>query len=295
MLRPLPDLPSGVLGFEAVGEVHSDDYRDVLRPAIDSAAASGGVRLVYVLGPEFDGYSAGAAWQDTELGLSHVSAFERIAVVTDVGWVEHLVNGFGWMVPGELRRFALADRDEAVRWAAGAEADATPEPQPSVATAPEPETAPDPEIASAPASEPSSRPAVAVTQPWAVDPSEADAVAPVPEPVAAAPVAPESFAAVTEPAAVDPVEVETPSTPVSVEPATPITEPQTLTPHAPFAPGADMRPGAATPAPTPPATPSVPEQWAADPTGRHQHRWWNGTVWTEHVADNGVSSVDPLG
>ena len=67
MLRPLSDLPSGVIGFEAVGEVHSDDYRDVLRPAIDSAAAAGPVRFVYVLGPEFTGYSAGASWEDSEL------------------------------------------------------------------------------------------------------------------------------------------------------------------------------------------------------------------------------------
>ena len=53
MLRPLLDLPAGVIGFDAIGEVHSDDYRDVLRPAIEAAAAAGPVHLVYVLGPEF--------------------------------------------------------------------------------------------------------------------------------------------------------------------------------------------------------------------------------------------------
>jgi hypothetical protein len=38
----------------------------------------------------------------------------------------------------------------------------------------------------------------------------------------------------------------------------------------------------------------VPEQWAPDPTGRHQYRWWNGSEWTEHVADDGRNSVDPI-
>ena len=36
-----------------------------------------------------------------------------------------------------------------------------------------------------------------------------------------------------------------------------------------------------------------PAAWAADPSGRHHHRYWDGTCWTEHVADAGVASVDP--
>jgi len=34
--------------------------------------------------------------------------------------------------------------------------------------------------------------------------------------------------------------------------------------------------------------------WHADPTGRHQHRFWNGAAWTDDVADNGVPGKDPL-
>jgi hypothetical protein len=35
-------------------------------------------------------------------------------------------------------------------------------------------------------------------------------------------------------------------------------------------------------------------QWAADPSGRHQVRYYNGWAWTEHVSDNGAPGVDPL-
>ena len=35
-------------------------------------------------------------------------------------------------------------------------------------------------------------------------------------------------------------------------------------------------------------------QWWPDPTHRHQYRLWDGRVWTEHVADNGVTAVDPV-
>ena len=32
--------------------------------------------------------------------------------------------------------------------------------------------------------------------------------------------------------------------------------------------------------------------WYPDPTGRHEHRYWDGERWTVHVADNGVTGVD---
>lgn len=37
-----------------------------------------------------------------------------------------------------------------------------------------------------------------------------------------------------------------------------------------------------------------PAGWRADPTGRHQYRYWSGSAWTKHVSDEGTRSVDPL-
>ena len=37
-----------------------------------------------------------------------------------------------------------------------------------------------------------------------------------------------------------------------------------------------------------------PPAWYPDPTGRHDHRWWDGAEWTAHVADAGVAAIDPL-
>jgi hypothetical protein len=39
--------------------------------------------------------------------------------------------------------------------------------------------------------------------------------------------------------------------------------------------------------------PTRPPSWYADPTGRHQYRYWNGTEWTDQVADDQVTSTDP--
>lgn len=50
--------------------------------------------------------------------------------------------------------------------------------------------------------------------------------------------------------------------------------------------------------PDPPAAaasppPSVPAGWHPDPMGRHEHRYWDGTTWTEHVSTGGVQATDP--
>ena len=34
--------------------------------------------------------------------------------------------------------------------------------------------------------------------------------------------------------------------------------------------------------------------WYADPTGRHEYRYWDGSAWTANVADSGRAAVDPL-
>jgi hypothetical protein len=33
--------------------------------------------------------------------------------------------------------------------------------------------------------------------------------------------------------------------------------------------------------------------WQPDPTGKHDHRYWDGTQWTDNVADAGVAATDP--
>ena len=41
-------------------------------------------------------------------------------------------------------------------------------------------------------------------------------------------------------------------------------------------------------------TASVPGGWFADPTGRHELRFWDSVRWTAAVADNGVTSADEV-
>ena len=118
MIEELSGVPAGVIGFEASGRIRAEDYRDVVLPALEHAAATGEVRFVIVM-RDFDGMSGGAVWQDLKVGIEHFRAWKRIALVTDITWMRDLTSLFGWMTPGEVKTFPLARRDEAIQWAAG--------------------------------------------------------------------------------------------------------------------------------------------------------------------------------
>ena len=106
MLERMQGLPDNVLGFEARGEADGADYESVLIPGVEEMLARRKkIRLLYFLGDEFNGFNAKAMWDDAKVGLKHFSAWERVAVVTDVGWIRTAMKAFGFVMPGHVRIF----------------------------------------------------------------------------------------------------------------------------------------------------------------------------------------------
>jgi hypothetical protein len=119
VLRPIFDLPQGIIGYSAVGKITADDYSKVLIPEIEARIAeSGKVRLLYVLGADFEGFEVGAMLGDATFGFRHFLDFERIAVVSDNAAYRSMVEGFGLMMPAEVRGFPIAEMDQAKAWLA---------------------------------------------------------------------------------------------------------------------------------------------------------------------------------
>lgn len=117
MIELMTGLPDDVVGFTAKGEVTSADYRDVLDPAVrDALTRHDRIRVLYVLGAEFTGYSGAALWDDAVVGTEHFARFERMAVVSDKEWVRHSVNAFAWMMPARIRVYAATEQADAVHW-----------------------------------------------------------------------------------------------------------------------------------------------------------------------------------
>ena len=117
MLKPLIDLPAGIEGVEAVGRVSKEDYDRVMEPLLETARRDGRrLRFLYEIGPEFQGFTPGAAWTDAKLGLSNLQSFEAVAIVTDVGWIRESTRLAAFLMPCPVAVFSVADRLRAIEW-----------------------------------------------------------------------------------------------------------------------------------------------------------------------------------
>jgi hypothetical protein len=130
MLERLTDLPAGVDGVRAAGKVSKEDYERVFDPLLEEARRAGRhVRFLYEIGPAFEGFTAGAAWEDAKLGVRFLRLFAACAIVSDVAWIRELTRAFGFLMPCPVRVFDAAHRAEAVAWlASGAQDGAAPPP-----------------------------------------------------------------------------------------------------------------------------------------------------------------------
>lgn len=118
-MKLLSNLPDHVVGVSASGRVDAKDYETVLIPAIEAALQEHKrIRVLYLLTPEFEGFTSGAMWNDSRLGLAHLRAWERIAVVTDVHWVAHAARMFAFLLPGLVKVFSNQEQSDAEKWIA---------------------------------------------------------------------------------------------------------------------------------------------------------------------------------
>jgi len=119
VVEVIEEAPPGVLAFKAVGEVRFEDYRDVVEPATKAAIAAGRkIRVVFEVGPECTGYSAGAVWADAKIGLGELRHLKRCAIVTNHAWVRDSIKTVRWLAPSRIKLFDVGRMRDAMRWAA---------------------------------------------------------------------------------------------------------------------------------------------------------------------------------
>jgi hypothetical protein len=128
--------------------------------------------------------------------------------------------------------------------------------------------------------------------PVAETPAEEPAVdAPFVPAAAAAVAAVEETPAVDEPAGWATAPEETAEASIA-DLAAQVSEPEPEPAAAEPAAAAEPEPAAAAEA-APAAESTVPAGWYADPSGRFELRYWDGTAWTEHVSRAGQQFTDP--
>jgi hypothetical protein len=117
MLTRIEDLPAGAIGVVASGRVTREERRAMLEPTIaDAIGEHGRLRLLYVAGPDFDGYESGGLYDEAVFGTRNFTAFERIAFVAEDGPYRRAVGAMDGLMPAALKLFGPAEIAIARDW-----------------------------------------------------------------------------------------------------------------------------------------------------------------------------------
>ncbi len=117
MIKILNDLPDNVLGISAEGKITGTDYEAILIPALEEKLKTHPkIRMLYQLGSHFTGFDLGAMLDDAKMGMKHLSAWDRIALVSDHEMINLFAKFFGYMMTCELRIYKDAEFELAKKW-----------------------------------------------------------------------------------------------------------------------------------------------------------------------------------
>ena len=117
MFEEIANLPDHVIGLKITGKITAEDYRSNLIPIVEEKIKNHQrIDCLCLIEHGFPGVEPTAMWEDMRLGLSGMNHWGRIALVTDVDWIENSINLFKIFWPGHLRQFDLEEYEKAKSW-----------------------------------------------------------------------------------------------------------------------------------------------------------------------------------
>ena len=112
MLRVIEGLPDNVVGIVAKGRVTADECDRILMPVIHTSLQRDGARLYYEIGSRIPA----ARWDDLQIGVDCIPRWERVAVVTDIGWIRQTVKALRFLIGGDIRVFTTSEAGDGLAW-----------------------------------------------------------------------------------------------------------------------------------------------------------------------------------
>ncbi|MCL1039073.1 STAS/SEC14 domain-containing protein [Shewanella submarina] len=117
MLTLLPDFPHDTVAVVAQDLLCSNDYAQVLEPAIESKLQDhASIRLWYEFDPSFKGITVGTLWNEAMLGFFHLSDFSRIVVLADDAVMRGMAQTLAGMMPCPVKIYSTSERESARAW-----------------------------------------------------------------------------------------------------------------------------------------------------------------------------------
>lgn len=104
-----------LLDITLTGRLEKEDY-ELFVPEIEKLMERHGTVRILVELRDFQGWSAGALWEDTKFGFRHFNDIDRIAIVGDRAWEKGMALFCKAFTRAEVRYFDVAEMPEARAW-----------------------------------------------------------------------------------------------------------------------------------------------------------------------------------
>ena len=120
MITLIENLPDHVVGVIGSGKINDHDYKTVFIPALEEALKKHRkINVLYVLGRDYAGFTAGAMWDDTKEGFLHLKSWGRVAVVCDSSLMRGMSKALGFILPLSVRTYNPEEIEIAKDWVCG--------------------------------------------------------------------------------------------------------------------------------------------------------------------------------
>ena len=109
------DLVAGVMALTVSGKLEKEDYETFNKEFDSMLSVHDRIRVLVEL-KDFHGWTAGAAWEDTKMGVRHYSYSMRLASGGDNKGQKGMAMGVKPFTRAEVRYFDASDAEAAHAW-----------------------------------------------------------------------------------------------------------------------------------------------------------------------------------
>lgn len=104
-----------VLDIDLHGRLSREDYEKI-GPETERLIAEYGKIRILVTMHDFEGWNAGAFWEDLKWEAKHFNDVERLAIIGEEGWQRWMAKFCTAFTRAEVKYFTFAQLDDAYRW-----------------------------------------------------------------------------------------------------------------------------------------------------------------------------------
>ncbi len=120
MIYHLHNLPSNIVGFNAIGEITEKDFSETVVPKV-KARTDQNDQLNYLLVHETTviNFTVDVWMKEALMVIKHLTKWNRAAIVSDVEAIRSFTKFFSFLMLGDFKGFEHKDLGKAIDWVSG--------------------------------------------------------------------------------------------------------------------------------------------------------------------------------